>query len=546
MSTSANPPRLRGRPGPALTIGLPVLGALALGYFGYPWLAPKLRFESEPVAVAAAPVVAAGPTTFRVAADPWSGYSTFRGEPRFAGALAKHAITLSYIDDPKYYDQDQRMSALADESIDIALTTLDAFLQHGAKHRVEGGAYPGAILFGIDESAGGDAIFVAKGRSSFDEVLPSDKVCFSTATPSEHLWDFASLSFTRLGDNLAQDNGVVAKDCWEKLTKEQVQVAVLWQPYTALAERAGYTKVFATGGQADDVIVDVLVVGRKVLQERREQLVNLAASYFQTIESYQRDRSAHGEFVRRDCGEDCVGDPALGQSVLAGIDFLTFEENLCLWFGQCNVPNKLNARVGKTGRLLVAKGKLAAADLPEPKTIIDDSVLASLKQQRIDAARLAAEVSGPNTQVVLPTFSAEEQSYQYAATTVERANAASGGVGTLELPNVLFRDGAYALDAEAKATVARIAEQLASFPALCVRITGFTSSTGNPKANRQLSQFRAASIAAELNRIDPKAFPSTRFVLKGMAATGLVLNNGAEDSRASRRTEFTLFNCTQP
>jgi outer membrane protein OmpA-like peptidoglycan-associated protein/ABC-type nitrate/sulfonate/bicarbonate transport system substrate-binding protein len=542
VTSTAVRSRPRGRPGPALTIGLPVLAALAIGYWGYPWLKPKLQGEGAPQAAAIVPATGApapgAPVTFRVAADPWSGYSTFRNEPRFAGALAKHGVTVQYLDEEKYYDQNERMRALAAGEIDIALTTLDAFLQLGSKHKVDG-RFPGVILFGIDESAGGDAIFLAKGRSSFDDVKPTDKVCFSTATPSEHLWDFASLSFARLGDNLSQDNGVVAKDCWTKLNQDQVQVAVLWQPYTALAERAGYAKVFATGGQADDVILDVFVVGRKVLDAHREQLTNLTASYFQTIDDFQRDRAQHGEFIRRDCGEDCAGDPSLGQAVISGIDFLTFEENLCLWFGQCGVPNKLNSRVGKTGRLLIAKGKLSAEELPDPATIIDDSVVKAIKEQRISAARLAAEVSGPETKVELPTFSVRDPSYQYAAQKVD----ARAGVGTLQLPNVMFRDGAYALDADAKAIVAGIAEQLASFPALCVRVTGFTSSTGNPKANRQLSQFRAAAIAAELNRINPDAFPMTRFQLRGMSSAAPVLNNGAEDVRASRRTEFTLFNC---
>jgi outer membrane protein OmpA-like peptidoglycan-associated protein len=538
--------RPRGRPGPALTIGLPVLLALALGYWGYPWLSTKFRVSGDAgqsvaalgSASASAPLPSDAPLTFRVAADPWSGYSTFRGEPRLAGALAKHSLSLQYLDEEKYYDQNERMRALASGEIDIALTTLDAYLQHGAKHKVAG-SYPGTILFGIDESAGGDAIFVTKGRHSFDDVISTDKVCFAAATPSEHLWDFASLSFARLGDNLAQDNGLVAKDCWGKLNQGQVQVAVLWQPYTALAERAGYTKVFATGGQADDVILDVLVVGNKVLAQHRARLVQLAASYFQTIDDYQRNRVQHGEFIQRDCGADCAGDPSLGQAVISGIDFLTFEENLCLWFGQCGVPSKLMARVAKTGRLLVAKNKLTASDVPEPSAIIDDSVLTAIKQQRIDAARLAAEVSGPDTHVALPTFAVQEASYEY------EAQARGAGVGTLQLPNVFFRDGAYALDAEAKLTVAKIAERLENFPALCVRITGFTSSTGAAKTNRQLSQFRALAIATELGRLQPKVFPLSRFQLRGMASAAPVLQSGSEDARASRRTEFTLFNCGQ-
>ena len=70
--------------------------------------------------------------TIKVAGDPWSGYSTFRSEPRLAAALAKSKIGVDYVDDEALYEQGARMEALAGGQIDVALTTIDAFLQHGA------------------------------------------------------------------------------------------------------------------------------------------------------------------------------------------------------------------------------------------------------------------------------------------------------------------------------------------------------------------------------------------------------------------------------
>jgi outer membrane protein OmpA-like peptidoglycan-associated protein len=479
-----------------------------------------------------------GPITLRVAADPWSGYSTFRSEPRLGSALAKHDVSLKYLDEEKYYDQNERMRALGAGEIDIALTTLDAFLQHGSKNLSEG-AYPGVILFGIDESAGGDAIFLAKGRKGFDEVRPTDKVCFATGTPSEHLWDFASLNFANLGDNLAQDNGVVAADCWKKLEAGEVQVAVLWQPFTALAEKAGYTKVFATGGQADDVIIDIAVVNKKTLEAHSAALQSLVSSYFDVIDGYQRDVAAHGAFITSDCGPDCSGDAALGEAVLRGIDFLTFEENLCIWFGQCSTPGKWAARVSKTGRLLVAKGKLDAALIPDPNSILDSRFVVGVKEQRVDAVKLAQAVSGPDTAIELPTFTARDETFDYTVPGAE----GSATIGTLRLPNVFFREGSYGLTEDAKATIREISDQLRSFPALCVRISGHTNSNGDPAANRKLSKFRAMAIAAHLNQIDPKAYPNERFDVRGYGSDQPILSGNAEDPEASRRTEFALFTC---
>ncbi len=534
-----------GKPGPALTVGVPLIILGAGGFFAWtqlikPALDEKKQDERAELLDKSTSVKKYG-TMIRVAGDPWSGYSTFRNEPRLASALAKDDIGVEYLDDEKLYDQDARMKALSDGKLDLALTTVDAFLQHGAKHRDGNGLYPGVILWNIDESNGGDAIFLSKDRKSFDDVRSSDKVCFASGTPSEHLWDFASLSFTRLGDNLAQDNGVVAKDCWDKLKAGKVQVAVLWQPFTAIAEKAGYPKVFATGGQADDVIVDVVVGNREFVVKNKVTLSKLAAAYFRTIDHYVKDVSAHGAFITEDCGPDCGADATLGKAVLEGIDFLTYEENACLWWGLCGSAVKMTDRIKKTARLLAAKGKVKAADLPQAEAILNDSFLREMKSQVEEQVKLAAEVAGDKTTVEGPKLAAKEKSYVYAADATKEA--ATANVGTLNLPSVYFSEGKSDLDQNAKSVVENIGEKLRSFPALCVRVYGHTNSTGNATANKPLSDRRAKAIVAHLQALDGESFPAGRFDVRGFGSERPVLKDGVEDKEASRRTEFTLFNC---
>jgi outer membrane protein OmpA-like peptidoglycan-associated protein len=535
-----------GRPGPLLTIGVPLLILGAGGYFGYTMLvkpaleAEKLEATAEQLSQSTSVSGTKFDKTVKVAGDPWSGYSTFRNEPRLAAALAKSNIGIDYVDDEALYEQGARMKALASGQIDVALTTVDAFLQHGAKAKKDG-LYPGVVLWNIDESNGGDAIFLAKGRAGFDSVKPSDKVCYATGTPSEHLWDFASLSFSNLGDRLATDNGVVASDCWKKLGSGAVQVAVLWQPFTAIAESEGYSKVFATGGQADDVIVDVLVANRDYVVREKATLAKLARAYFDSIDGYIKEPEAHAKFITADCGTDCSGNPALGSAVLAGIDFTSYEENMCLWWGQCGSPTKMIDRITKTGRLLVAKGKVEQSELPAPASILNDSFLVGLRHEREQQAKLANEVAGSATQVKAPMLEAKEKEYTYAAAASKERPQAD--VGTLSLPNIYFPEGKASLDPNARSVVVGIADKLKSFPALCVRVHGHTSSSGNPQANLKLSQQRASAIVTELSAVDKAAFPAARFDARGFGSTVPVLRDGQEDLEASRRTEFKLFNC---
>ncbi len=533
-----------GRPGPALTIGVPVLILAAAGYFGYtmlikPGVEEKKKNETDKTLADSTSLKKYG-TTIKVAGDPWSGYSTFRNEPRLAQALGKQDIGIQYIDDEKLYDQNERLKALAKGEIDIALTTVDAFLQHGVKNKGKDGLYPGVILWGIDESDGGDAIFLSKGKNSFDDVSASSKVCFAAGTPSEHLWDFASLSFQSLGDNPA-DPGVVAADCWTKLKSGSVDIAVLWQPFTAIAEQEGYPKVFATGGQADDVIVDVLVANREYAIKQQDTLQKLASAYFKVIDGYTKDTAAHGKFITADCGPDCKGDAKLGESVLSGIDFLTYNENACLWFGHCGKPAKLPERIAKTARLLVAKGKLQSADVPKPDTIINDRFLAGIKSQMTEQAKLAAEVAGKDTEVKAPVIKAEEKKFDYDAEAAK--DKTENVVGTLRLPSVFFQHGSAELDPNAKSVVATIADKLSSFPALCVHVWGHTNSRGSKATNKDLSLRRAMAIVAALQETNAEAFPKSRFDVRGFRSEKPILKDGQEDLDASRRTEFKLFNC---
>jgi outer membrane protein OmpA-like peptidoglycan-associated protein len=201
-------------------------------------------------------------------------------------------------------------------------------------------------------------------------------------------------------------------------------------------------------------------------------------------------------------------------------------------------------RINKTGRLLVAKGKVEQADLPAPQSILNDSFLVGLRTEREHQAKLASEVAGTATQVKAPVIVAKEKEYTYAAT--EAKERPQADVGTLRLPNIYFPEGKATLDPNARSVVGGIADRLKSFPALCVRVYGYTNSSGNPQSNLKLSQQRASAIVTELAEVDKSAFPSTRFDARGFGSTVPVLRDGQEDLEASRRTEFKLFNCSGP
>src|SRR5687768_7945053 len=94
-----------GRPGPALTIGVPLILVAAGGFFAYtklikPALDEKQKQITDEKLDASTSVSGKKYSKMiRVAGDPWSGYSTFRGEPRLAAELGKSDVGIEYIDD---------------------------------------------------------------------------------------------------------------------------------------------------------------------------------------------------------------------------------------------------------------------------------------------------------------------------------------------------------------------------------------------------------------------------------------------------------------
>jgi len=320
-------------------------------------------------------------------------------------------------------------------------------------------------------------------------------------------------------------------------------IAVVGCHRTAIALKAGYPKAFSTGGQADDVIIDVFVVGRAYLAKHAATVTALTRSYFSVIDSYMSDPAAHAAFVTKDCGPDCAGDEALGKAVLEGIDFLTYRENMCLWWGHCDAPPKMAERIAKTARLLTAKNKLPASEVPAAASILDDHALLELQKEMKAQSQLAADVAGKDTQLVAPKLEAHEKTYQYLASLAQ--DDPTRDVGTLRLPNIYFPEGSSLLDQNARSVVGVIAETLRAFPALCVHVHGYTSSSGNPDKNRQLSEARARAIADNLWSLDNVTFQRSRFDVRGFGSASPIMRDNVEDFTASRRTEFKLFNCEQ-
>ncbi|MEL6816064.1 MAG: phosphate ABC transporter substrate-binding/OmpA family protein, partial [Cyanobacteria bacterium J06598_3] len=280
-----------------------------------------------------------------------------------------------------------------------------------------------------------------------------------------------------------------ASEAWTLMQnpKENVAIAVLWEPYVTQAQQQDYTVVLSSK-DAPNVIVDVVVASDRLIADKPDVISQLMEKYYRRIDANARDATQLQAQVADD-GNLSVEDAA---AIIEGIAFFTAIEARD-WFEN----GDLNRRIGSTAAILTLSNRLEAVPTDVESLYTADFVTeaASNTQALIDlvyadnpalANKLAGELSAP----------------------VEAAPSISSGqiqafadIGNLQTRGqVSFTANSAQLTAEGEKTLAQLATELKEFNAetVAVRIIGHTSKTGDATANQTLSQFRADTVANQL------------------------------------------------
>jgi len=101
-----------------------------------------------------------------------------------------------------------------------------------------------------------------------------------------------------------------------------------------------------------------------------------------------------------------------------------------------------------------------------------------------------------------------------------------------EFDRILFETGSAHLRPESKEQIANIVTILKAYPAVKVKIGGYTDNTGDPQANLKLSQDRATAVQSE---IIAGGIASDRIAAEGYGETHPVADNATETGRAKNR-----------
>jgi OmpA-OmpF porin, OOP family len=473
------------------------LGLVALGIFGWSSFSSVGSSADQPAAEL-------GTSQLTGSADSWAGYFWLRQgtDPQsvFGKLLQSNGLSLKYEDEP---DQAKRAKRMSEGTYDIAMTTADQVLTN---------PFGGNIVAMVDVSAGGDAVVLRKGLKSLDDIKPDMKVAYARATPSETLLRTLALRFNAVDlKRLKAVEVTVADEAWAMLKEGKVDVAVVWQPFTGLARREGFT-VALTSADAKNVILDVLLASKKVDPVIVQKFVS---AYCRAVQYYV-DRPSE---LRQAVGVDSKVSGQELAELSQGINFVPCEESDRVWFD----GGLFKKRQAVIAEIIGADGK---------KKLVDSQALMAFTRAE---ERRRQKIAALDPSLVAPLTVKPEAPPQFTSLPAKEATNRPV-IGSLRVDKVQFSTSSARLTAQGAQTLERFRATLDDFPTLRVLIAGHTSSTGNPKLNQLISQDRAIAVA---NYFVGKGYPRERFSSMGYGS-GKPLPKISPQSSANQRTEFKL------
>ncbi len=455
--------------------------------------------------------------TIRIGVDSWVGYYPLCSK-NFRASLRNEGIRVTCDDNPNL---EERFKQLKDEELDFAVTSVDAYMALGQQVQ-----FPGSIVAVIDESKGGDALLAWEDTvASIDDLKtnPALRVALATDSPSEHLVrslavHFDVSAFKSRGDWLVPADS--AESAAKMLKNKQVDAAVVWEPHvTQTLQESGIKKIIGTE-DTEHLIVDVLLVNRDLAREKPE-LVNLVLEkYFEALKFYKESPDS---LVRELKSHTGMGTADV-QAMLKGVKWIDLYANAYDWFSTVDSVSgheHLVNVIENAYDILNETGVLSSNPLPDenPYLITHSAFVEQLFDRKIGATQHANRHDSDN----------HDSGSQFSALTDEQW-ASLREVGTLKVRKIQFSRSSSMLSLEAKRMLDQAAQDLAHYPNFRIQVKGHTGVSGDPKANRSLSQDRADAVVRYLSITH--GIEEERMKAQGMGADEPLARKANESKRA--------------
>ena len=458
-----------------------------------------------------------GEKVYTVGVVTWGGYA---GGEYFNEGFAANKDSRFYKDygflvDFKVLDDfNASRSAWKAGEVDLLWATIDAFTTE-----VNGFQdLEPQVIMQADWSRGGDAIVVRRGINKMKD-LKGLKIAFAEMTPSHTflLWllDAANMKY----DDIEAVQVASAIDAADLFKKGQVDAAVVWSPDDAdCVEKVKGSKILQSTKEASNIIADVFVVKKSVLDKNKADITKLVEGWLIGASEINQSDDAKRKAAKI-LAEGLLQPEDFCYDAINNARLCTYGDNLNFFGLNRDYNGVTGEQMYNTMETKYTKAGYITEPIPSWRLIGNPSVISAIN------------LSGAEHE--------SENAVKFTAATEEIAS--SEAISTKEV-KISFATGSFTLDDNMKYIIDNEFLAIAkSFGNARIRIEGNTDNTGNAGMNRKLSKKRAKAVADYL--ITVHNFDPNRFIILGNGPDKPVASNDTEDGRAqNRRTEFQLLN----
>ena len=456
----------------------------------------------------------------RLAIATWPGHMPFvlgngglTTQPGSAAEREGLSLEITLIDDPA-----TKNAGLQSGELDFVWQTVDE-LPIGL------GSYQQAkvnmrVFLQLDWSRGGDACVAAPEIHTAEDILgrTSAMMMFS---PDHTLFEFmitnSNLTESQIGE--VRKNTMFSPDditFGRTLFAEgKAQVACLWEPDVslALAARPGAHRLFSTA-QATELIADILVGRKELLDERPDIAQKVARVWFAGIERGDEDRAAAARTIMD--ASTRFKDELGFERTLSSLDWVrwsTLGDNV-RFFGLDGGPPAFDRAYNQADSIWINYPQAAIGSRFVPANVRDDQIVRKLWE---DAGR---------------PVTARTEDYD--------PSVARQGAALFTKPiSINFTSGSSLLDTSAIAMINHeILPQAEMAGGMSLRIEGNTDNIGDAVMNQMLSERRAHAI---VDYLVMRGVARARLLARGNGMRNPATNNRTPEGRAKNRRTDVLF-----
>lgn len=456
-----------------------------------------------------------------IGVDNWAGYFFLCSKELRKKALEKEILVNCVVDNA---DTEGRMGGLQQKNLQMAAFTVDSFVKSGESKK-----FPAKIVTVIDESQGGDAIYVNKNVAENVDTLKNIsnfKVGYTKNSPSELLFATFKKDFglDESKFQVIETNGSV--DAAKKLLSNEIDVAIVWQPETIKIEKNNNFKKLMGSEQTKNIIVDILAVENNFLIGNNELVKNFMEIYYETMDYYNLNGDVFDKELKEKTGIN--GDDEI-MGLKDGISWINYSNVAIDWMGSNYNQEKgyiqLYDSINMVTNIMKQDNQIKK-DFSFPNNDAFSMINSMVLQSMVDES-----LSGNGLDFNIPkilndmSISREFKKLSPAKWNLLREN---NSVGSINIEPITFETGTQILypNYKEQESFDTIIEILKKYPKYRVIIEGHTG-LGNEVANMDLSKKRANEVKRIL--IEEIGVNKNRIMTIGYGATNPPKRNIGEN-----------------